>query len=272
VPGGRIVVAIAGWALAWAQSAPPPRIAFEAATVKPSDPKNPRRFGMEFLPGGRFRTANMPLFAIVATAYNVPWQSLESVRLRMRNVPDWALAEKYDIEATPERGVASARATVQARNERIRLMLQSVLADRFKLRMRRENVEMRVYALMTAAHGPKLEKSKIAEQDCTESPIFGGTACHQFMGGAGRGVHGDAVDMDDLALCVSNWADAPVIDQTGYKGLFSIQTEGWATPLNDDPSRPGLAEVLARFDLKLVEKKAPVEVFAVEHIERPSEN
>jgi uncharacterized protein (TIGR03435 family) len=33
-----------------------------------------------------------------------------------------------------------------------------------------------------------------------------------------------------------------------------------------------LAEVLARFDLKLVEKKAPVEVFAVEHIERPSEN
>ena len=139
--------------------------------------------------------------------------------------------------------------------------------------MRRENVEMRVYALMTAARGPKLEKSRIAEQDCTESPIFGGTACHHgFIGGAGRGVHGDAVDMDDLALCVSNWADAPVIDQTGYKGLFSIQTEGWATPLNDDPSRPGLAKVLARFDLKLVEKKAPVEVFAVEHIERPSEN
>ncbi len=227
---------------------------------------------MEFLPGGRFRTANMPLFIVVATAYNIPWQSLESLRLRMRNVPDWALAEKYDIEATPERGSASPGATAQARNERIRLMLQSVLADRLKLRMLRETVEMRVYALMTAAHGPKLEKAKIAEQDCTESPVFGGTACHQFMGGVGRGVHGGAVDMLDLALYVSNWTDAPVIDRTGYKGLFSIQTEGWATPLADDPSRPSLAEVLARFDLKLVEKKAPVEVFAIEHIERPSEN
>jgi uncharacterized protein (TIGR03435 family) len=125
---------------------------------------------------------------------------------------------------------------------------------------------------MAASHGPKLEKAKIAEKDCTESPIFGGTACHQFLGGVGRGLHGEAVDMHDLALYVSNWTDAPVVDQTGYTGLFRIQTEGWATPLADDPARPSLREVLAQFDLKLVEKRAPVEVFAIEHIERPSEN
>lgn len=151
-------------------------------------------------------------------------------------------------------------------------MLQSVLADRFALQMRRETVAMRVYALMTTAHGPKLEKAKIAEKDCTESPIFGGTACHQFLGGVGRGLHGEAVDLRDLALYVSNWTEAPVIDETYDKQLYRIQTEGWATPLADDPSRPSLGEVLARFDLKLVEKKAPVEVFAIEHIERPSEN
>lgn len=227
---------------------------------------------MEFLPGSRFRTANMPLFIVVATAYDIPWQSLESLRLRMRNVPEWTLAEKYDIEATAERGPVSAGVSTQARNDGIRLMLQSVLADRFKLQVRRETVEMRTYALMTAARRPKLEKAKIAEQDCTESPIFGGTACHQFLGGVGRGIHGEAVDMRDLALYISNWTDAPVIDQTGYEELFSIQMEGWATPLADDPARPSLREVLAQFDLKLVEKRAPVEVFAIERIERPSEN
>ena len=47
---------------------------------------------------------------------------------------------------------------------------------------------------------------------------------------------------------------------------------GWATPLADDPARPSLREVLAQFDLKLVERRAPVEVFAIEHIERPLEN
>jgi uncharacterized protein (TIGR03435 family) len=271
---GRTVtaIAIAGCALAWAQSAPPARVAYEAASVKPSNPKDPRRVPMEFLPGGRFRTANMPLFAIVATAYNVPWQSLESLRLRMRDVPEWTLAEKYDIDAIAERGSPSAGASAQVRNDRIRLMMQSVLADRFALRMRRETVEMRIYALLRTAHGPKLEKAKIADQDCTESPAFGGTACHQFLGGVGRGLHGEAVDMRDLALYVSNWTDAPVIDQTGDKQLYRIQTEGWATPLADDPARPSLREVLAQFDLKLVEKRAPVEVFAIEHIERPSEN
>ena len=216
--------------------------------------------------------ANMPLFIAVATAYNVPWQSVESLRLRMRNVPEWTLAEKYDIDAIAEGGSASAGASAQARNDKIRQMLQSVLADRFALRLRRETVSMRIYALVVAGRGPKLEKAKIAEKDCTESPDFGGIACHQFLGGVGRGIHGEAVDMRDLALYVSNWTDAPVIDQTGYTGLFRIQTEGWATPLADDPARPSLREVLAQFDLKLVEKKAPVEVFAIEHIDRPSEN
>jgi uncharacterized protein (TIGR03435 family) len=265
-------ILIAGIGLAGPQSAPPLRVPYEAASIKPSKPNESRRSGMEFLPGGRFRTASMPLIAIIATAYNVPWQSLESLRLQMRGVPDWALAEKYDIEAAAEPGPASAGSTAQARNERIRLMLQSVLADRFALRMRRETVEMRVYALTTVARGPKLERAKIAEQDCQESAPFAGNGCHQFTGGVGRGVHGEAVSMRDLALYVSNWSDAPVIDQTGYKELFSIQTEGWATQLTDDPSRPSLADVLSPFGLRLIEKKAPVEVFAIEHIEKPSQN
>jgi uncharacterized protein (TIGR03435 family) len=252
------------------QSHASPRIAFEVASIRPSKPNDPRRSGMEFLPGGRFRSANMPLLPILATAYNVPFQSAES--LRIKGVPDWILTERYDIEAMAEKGLAPTGTTAKARNEELRLMLQSVLADRLKLRMRRETVEMPTYALIVGPHGPKLEKAKSGEQDCTESAPFGGTGCHQFLGGAGRGIRGAAVDMSDLATYVSNWTDVPVVDQTGLKGLYTIQTEGWATTLGDDQPRPSLFAIFDQLGLKLVSKKGPVEIFVIEHVERPSEN
>jgi len=141
-------------------------------------------------------------------------------------MPDWILTEPYDIEATAEKAPAPPGATAKARNERIRLMLQSVPADRLKLRVRRDMAALPVYALEVATHGPNLEKAKIAERDCTESAPFGvpspsGPGCHQFEGGVGRGLLGAAVDMSDLALYVSNWSDRPVVDQTGLTGDFT---------------------------------------------------
>ena len=150
-------------------------------------------------------------------------------------------------------------------------MLQAVLADRLKLRIRRDTAEMPVYALVAGSRGLKLEKAKVAEQDCAESAPFGGTGCHQFQGGSGRGISGLAVDMQDLALHASNWSDRPIVDQTGLTGLYAIQTEGWDSS-GEDPSRRTLHEVLDRFGLKLVGKKAPIEILIVEHVERPSDN
>src|SRR5258707_287578 len=91
----------------------------------------------------------------------------------------------------------------------------SNLPNRFALRSETRN--MPVYALIVGAHGP-LGKTKIEEQDCTESAPLGG--------GAGRGIRGDAFDMSDSALYVSNWTDRPVVDHTSLKGLFAVQTEG----------------------------------------------
>ena len=232
---------------------------------------------MEFLPGGRFRLMNLPLLPLLGTAYNIPWQSMESIRLRMRGLPDWILSEPYDIEATAERAPASPGAQGKARNERIRLMLQSVLADRCKLKVRRDTEEIPVYSLEVEAHGPKMEKAKIAEQDCTESAPFApispsAPGCHQFQGGAGRpGFRGLAVDMSDLALYVSNWTDRPIVDDTGLAGLYAIQMDGWESS-NEDSSRLTLDDVLDRLGLKLVRKRATVEILVIEHVERPSEN
>ena len=141
-----------------------------------------------------------------------------------------------------------------------------------------------VYAGIVGTYGPKLTKAKIEEKDC-DSAGEKGVRCHEFSGGMGRGLHADAINMADLVLAVSNWADRPVVDQTGLEGLFEINTEGW-TPMVprlpggneeegrafNDPTRPTLYMVFDRLGLKMESSKAPVEMFVVEHMEKPSAN
>ncbi|MBS1854195.1 MAG: TIGR03435 family protein [Acidobacteria bacterium] len=244
------------------------------ASIKPAKPGDRRRPGMEFLPGGRFRLTNMPLFVVLATAYQIPFQSREALEQRIRGIPDWMFAVPYDMEVVAT-GQAPPATAAKARNERIRLMLQSLLADRLQLRIRRESTEMAVYALMVGSRGIKLERAKVSERDCAEAAPFGSLdlpapGCHQFLGGSGRGLRGTAVDLADLAAYVSNWSELPVIDQTGLSGLYQIQTEGWGS--SQDSSGRTLDEVLDSLGLKLARKKARLEVLVIEHVERPSEN
>ena len=147
-----------------------------------------------------------------------------------------------------------------------------MLADRLKLRVHREMVEMPVYALTAGPRGGKLEKASIAEENCTESAPIGGTGCHQFLGGVGRGMHGAAVDLADVALYASNWSDRPIVDETGLQGLYNIQTEGWGAPIFNDSTRPSLEEIFETLGLKLTPKKAAVEFYVIDHIEKPSDN
>jgi uncharacterized protein (TIGR03435 family) len=253
-----------------------PGVKFEVASIKPTLPGDRRRPAMEFLAGGRFRAINTPLFQVLATAYNVPWQSIEVLQLRVKGIPEWMFNETYDIEAKAESPSSISGSSVKARNERIRLMLQSLLADRLKLKLRREITNVQGYALVVAKAGPKLQKAKTPEAACVESAPFApltptGPGCHQIQGGTGRGIHATAIDMSDLALFVSNWSERPIIDATGLPGLYSVETEGWS-PAGDNPSRPSLDEILDRLGLRLDNRKLPMETLVLEHIEKPSSN
>ena len=229
---------------------------------------------MEFLPGGRFRLTNMPLFVVLATAYAIPFQSIEALEQRIKGIPDWMFRTPYDVEAIAAEPPPPDM-PAKARNQRIRFMLRSLLADRLNLRMRRETAEMGVYALMVRSRDVKLERAKVSEKDCGVAAPFGSLdlptpGCHQLLGGRGRGLRGTAVDMADLAAYVSNWSELPVIDDTGLGGLYQIQTEGWGS--SENSSDRTLDEVLGRLGLKLVRKKARLEVLVIEHVEGPSEN
>jgi uncharacterized protein (TIGR03435 family) len=162
-------------------------------------------------------------------------------------------------------------------------MLQALLAGRFKLVMRRDTQEAPVYTLTLAKGGPKLKPAGIEEKDCS---VDGKIACHSMHGGI-SGVWGQAINLDDIAEFVSNWTDRPVVNRTGLKTLYQIQTEGFGPMVMgsaaegrnpneaealSDPNRPSIAMILRGFGLNLQPAKAPLDMYVIEHVERPTPN
>jgi uncharacterized protein (TIGR03435 family) len=270
----------------FAQSRLPPDSAFAVASVKVSKATDFRREEIKFLPGGRVVATNYPLQVLIAGAYHLPYQSP-----RLIGGPEWLRSDRYDIEAKADGESLPTGLPSEVKRARMRLMLQKLLADRFKLMMRRETKELPVYVMVVAKNGLKLQKSKIEERDCFNTPADvpndpanKPVSCHALLGGQGFGLHGQAIDMSDLAVYVENYADRPVIDKSGVEGLFQIDTTGWI-PLRKPPApgakaengadldtMPSLFAVFAGLGLKLESQRVPIEILIIEHVERPTEN
>jgi uncharacterized protein (TIGR03435 family) len=266
----------------WIAFAQTGRRAFEVATVKPNRSGDIRSTSAQFLPGGGYSATNFPLRAIINTAYGYPVRSTG----RLSGGPGWIESEMYDIRATSNPNDFPSGLPARERTDRIRLMLQTLLADRFKLAIHRETKDLPVYALMIAKNGPRLQRAKLAEKECPEDPAVpdpNAVTCHRTYGGQGRGINGQNVDMLDLTQFLTSVMDRPVVDKTGIQGLFEIKTEGW-TPLQpgqtsgesdgaNDPNRLSLFSVLQeQLGLRLEATRAPLEIIAIDHVERPDEN
>jgi uncharacterized protein (TIGR03435 family) len=256
---------------------------FDVVSVKPYKPRNSGRGGdlrdPVFLPGGSF-ISRAPLIMVIGAAYDVPFFGPTA---RISGGPGWirSLDLVYDIEAKLGKDSPAGIEPSQRKQ-----MLQALLADRFKLVVQRETKETPVYVLTVGKDGPKLPKADIEEKDCPDSA--GATAadadkiCHRFNGGRGRGLHARAADTSDLVKFVQNWADRPLIDETGLKGLFRFETGPWL-PMDLDPSRtsvdgaettslPTLFTVFGRLGLKMTPQKQRLDSYVITRIEKPTEN
>lgn len=268
-----------------AQSKSTDRLSFEVASVKPNDRANPKMGKLQFLPSGRFVASNLPLYFVIATAWRLPPINQSS---RLSGAPEWLQSESYEIEAIAEKTMIPPGMPAKARVDRMELMLRSLLEDRFKLSMRHELREMSVYAIVASRKGVRLQKSKLEEKDCAGlDSSWDGVSCHSLQGGVARGIHGEAVDLGDVALWIENWMDRPVVDRTEIKGLFNIQTEGWAPtqtvlpganpnidgdrPVNES-DRQSLSSLLEKLGLRIESQRAFVDVFVIDHVERPTRN
>jgi uncharacterized protein (TIGR03435 family) len=233
------------------------------------------------LPGGRFTATNNTVRTLILNAYGI-----SSSPYLLQGGPGWIDSARYDIDAKAGADAIPAGTSNRVLWEKTRLMLQALLADRFKLSIRRETKEMPAYQLLVAKNGARLQKS---DRDCDASV----TACHGFSGNPTR-LSGSGVDMYDLALILSSYSDRPVIDRSGIQGLFDLKLQ-WnpfaarpqaadviprspAAEAREGP-RPDLASLPTLFDaleqqlgLKLESHKGPVEVYVIDHVERPFEN
>jgi uncharacterized protein (TIGR03435 family) len=127
---------------------------FEVASVKPAEPQSPgqMRVRMSGGPGtpdpGQLTYTNVSLKNVLINAYDVNDYQI--------NGPKWLDGERFDIVAKIPQG---------ATKEQFRLMLQNLLAERFKLALHHETKELPMYALVVGKGGPKLKEA--VEEDAT---------------------------------------------------------------------------------------------------------
>ena len=129
-----------------------PAPSFEAADVK-ANKSGDARMAVDFQPGGKFTARNVPMKILIALAYGVRPEAVQGG-------PAWIESERYDVVA---------KASQSAKPEEIRRMVQSLLAERFKLAAHTDRKPMPAYALLTAKSGPKMqaaEDAPLTEQRC----------------------------------------------------------------------------------------------------------
>ena len=246
----------------WSQTTDEPK--FDVASIRPSK-VGVLGGSMEFSPGGeRFTMTNMPLGALLLVAYDIT--------VRQLSRPPDAISEHYDIEAKADHPVS--------RDEMLR-MIQALLADRFKLILRRESRDVPVYALTVAPGGPKLRHNTAAEGERTMPRI------PARAGGAES--NGQVIftneSMADFAWALTRMTgigDRVVVDKTGLAGNYDFTltfvrdavppTGEVKEPVAIPDGPPIFLAVQEQIGLKLEARRAPIEFLVVEHVEKPSPN
>ena len=241
---------------------------FDVTSVKPVErdafhiPSFPLDSGEAFVEtGGRF-TAVFPLRVYVQFAYKLNLTP-EAMTAAFAGMPKWVGEQAFEIEAKA--------ADPNTAKDQFRLMMQSLLADRFRLAVHFETKIVPAFAMMPAKPGktgPQLR------------PHPDGTACDKAPCGAfvltkkREGLHAEShgTTMDSLAEGMTTLG-RPVVNQSGLGGKFDFSLD-WAPDSPDTQSEaPGLiAAIREQLGLKLEPTKAPVRMIVIDHLERPTEN
>ena len=235
-------------ALCLAQSQAQPQLQFDLASIKPStivarSDSNPE--SIDIAPGGRLTMRNIRLSACIKWAFDVQDSQVSG--------PTWIESERYDI-------VAQGTGSITANN--LKVMLRSLLADRFKLTVHHAKKEASVYWLVVAKNGPKFSESKEdGKSDIRRTPV---------------GVTAEKTSMAEFADLLSGQLGTPVADMTGLKGRFDLAFD--LRPYVANQTAPQSISSLIveameeQLGLKLQSVKTVVDTLIIDHIEKPSAN
>jgi uncharacterized protein (TIGR03435 family) len=282
------------------QTAAGGKMEFEVASIRPGDPSKftPPNFALNIddtpIPaGGRF-TADFPLPVYIEFAYKLMLTSEERENM-LAHLPKWVASQPFVIEAKAP--------IIDPTKDQMRLMMQSLLADRFMLAVHFETQELPAFALALikpGKTGPRLrphaeglacDAKWTAPPDRAAPsvppggfmPVCGSIQAidgpnHTFLLGARD------LTMDHLARYLPTLIPfgRPIVDQTGLTGTFDFTLQFAPEPGGDtanmaesppDLQGPTAFEALKeQFGLTLKPIKAPIQVLVIDHVEQPSPN
>lgn len=223
--------------------------AFDVVSIKPNN-TSPSGAGKAGPDGGIVRFTPGRVVGTKASTRRIILAAYRLTDHQLSGGPGWLDNDKFDLEA---------KAAMPANEDRLRLMLQTMLAERFKLVARHENKELPVYALTVGKNGPKLPDVKPDDAGFVKMPAG--------QGNAGGNILVTRASMQDFAFLLSGdpSIDRPVLDKTGLQGVHVL-------PLHWDADENVMTAVEDEFGLKFESQKAPVDTLIIDHIEKPDPN
>ena len=253
---GFLTIAVIICSVAPASAQQPPAGAaslpsFEAASIRPNG-SGPIDF--RFLPT-RFVGTNLTLGQLIEQAYNIQPRELIGG-------PDWLRVDRFDVTATTGAEVSQ---------DQMRLMLRSLLADRFKLQIERETRTGTVYRLIARNVHDLKPPAKPDERPrvATMRNDGNGVLSYEYVG--------YNATMAQLAVTLGGQLRAPVTDETKITGSYDFRIR-WAYDepvggIPPDPNMPTIVTAIERdLGLKLEPGKGPIPVHVIRSVARPSPN
>ena len=207
---------------------------FDVASVKPAAPMTPGtgvRVGSRGGPGtsdpSQVTYENLSLKNLITTAYGVKTYQISG--------PGWLDTERYDI---------IAKMPPDTTKEQFALMLQNLLAERFRLTLHHETKDLPLYELVVAKNGPKL-KPWAQDPNAPPPPVSGAPFTPPPVGKDGRPILPPGAErltmrasatprmtmtaskqsLPQLGALLANQLGRPVIDKTGLTGDYDYTLE-----------------------------------------------
>ena len=223
---------------------------FAVATIKAHDP-NSNRQGFNAT-GDRYTVRNQTVVSLMMFAYSID-------KHQVVNAPSWTGTDRFDIEGTTD---TPGKPTLHQQQE----MLQKLLADRFGLKFHRETRELPVYAIQIAKGGPKLKPAANPDAEPDQEASSHGTEVTVTV---------TSGTVADFILGMQFFFDRPLVDRSGVSGRhdFTLRYTHDEAHATDPNAPPGLfTAIREQLGLRLDAVKAPIDVFAINHVELPSAN
>lgn len=233
--------------------------AFDVASIKANTDRG--RMTLSPLTGGKLTARLIDVKTLIRAAYQVEDFQISGSALD---------SQRYDIDAKSDTSAGAAET---------RLMLQSLLADRFHLKLRRETKDVSAYKLVVA-NGKAIKMTKGDSTGCEPDPSPT-NPCQRIRDTGGFTLVGENVSLPMLAKMLSSLLSDTVVDQTGLDGVYDFKLDLGSAGFAPSPGSPsnqmdGINAVMAgvqnQLGLKLERTKSTVEILVIEHVERPSAN